>query len=236
MSDADNAASKLDASGLPRNRLWQPTTGKWFLVVFGASLGYAVIRYHLVKDVEWVHFPLFILNKATSLAAVIFIACSYLIGKRIKWHNHDPVMRLVVVKFCGLMGFGMAGIHAFFCFCLLRPSYFAKYFAADGRLNLTGELGVAVGVVALWALASPAIATLPMMPKALGGQRWKRAQRLGYLALILVVVHLVALGLKGWMAPAKWSWMPPISLFAVLAALVPLLVKLRELSAKRKSQ
>jgi hypothetical protein len=28
-------------------RLWQPTTAKWFAVVFGASLVYAIIRYHI---------------------------------------------------------------------------------------------------------------------------------------------------------------------------------------------
>ena len=61
-----------DDSGLPRNRLWQPTTAKWFLVVFGASVGYAIIRYHLVNNVAWGHFPLFILNKATAMAAVGF--------------------------------------------------------------------------------------------------------------------------------------------------------------------
>ena len=33
---------------------------------------------------------------------------------------------------------------------------------------------MAVGVVALFCLMSPAITTLPMMPKALGGWRWKR--------------------------------------------------------------
>jgi len=34
------------------------------------------------------------------------------------------------------------------------------------------------------------------MPKAIGGKRWKRNQRAGYFALILVVGHLVALGPK----------------------------------------
>jgi hypothetical protein len=34
-------------------------------VVFG------IIRHHIAGDVEWRHFPLFILNKATSLAAVV---------------------------------------------------------------------------------------------------------------------------------------------------------------------
>ena len=80
--------------------------------------------------------------------------------------------------------------------------------------------------VLLFLLMSPAITTLPMMPKALWGQRWKRNQRLGYVALILVVVHLVVLDLEDWLAPSGWNGgLPPISLVAVLAPLTPLLVK-----------
>ena len=54
-------------SDLPPDRLWQPTTARWFTAIFGAALAYAVVRYHLVGDVAWRHFPLFILNKAISL-------------------------------------------------------------------------------------------------------------------------------------------------------------------------
>jgi hypothetical protein len=50
-------------SSLPGDRLWQPTTAKWFVVVFGASLGYSILRYHITGEVSWAHFPLFILNK-----------------------------------------------------------------------------------------------------------------------------------------------------------------------------
>jgi DMSO/TMAO reductase YedYZ heme-binding membrane subunit len=211
---------------LPPDRLWQPTTGKWFAVVFGGSLAYAVIRYHLAGDVAWQHFPLFILNKATSLAAVIFVASSYLIGKIIRWHDQDKALRLVVIKFCGLMGFFLAAVHAFFSLCLLSPAYYGKYFDDDGRLNLQGETAMTVGVLALFFLLAPAVTTLPMMPRAIGGWRWKRNQRLGYVALALVVVHLVVLGVKGWLAPQGWhGGIPPVSLVAVVAALVPLLVK-----------
>jgi DMSO/TMAO reductase YedYZ heme-binding membrane subunit len=224
------------SSNLAPNRLWQPTTAKWFAAIFGFSLVYSIIRYHLAGDVAWSHFPLFILNKATSLSAVIFVASAYLVGKVIHWHDDDKALRLVVIKFCGLVGFFMAGIHAFFSMCLLRPAYFGKYFAADGRLNLQGEFAIAVGVVALFFLLAPAITTLPMMPKALGGQRWKRSQRGGYLALILVVAHLITLGLKGWMAPGTWpAGMPPISLVAVVAALVPLVVR-RKVSRDRRKR
>ncbi len=214
---------------LPENRLWQPITAKWFAAVFGAAVAYAVVRYHFAGDVPWRHFPLFILNKASALAAVFFVACSYLIGRVIKWHNDDPKRKLVVVKFCGLMGFSLALIHAFFSVCLLTPAYFAKYFEEDGRLNLDGELGMALGVVALWTLSMPAITTLPMMAKALGGVRWKRSQRMGYLCLALVLLHLIVLGWRGWLAVSHWPWwLPPISLIAALMAAFPLLVKLSQ--------
>ncbi len=221
---------------LPEDRLLQPTTAKWFGVIFGIALCYAIVRYHFVKDVPWSHFPLFILNKATSMAAVGFVASAYLIGKLFRWHDHDPVLRLVVVKFCGLAGFSLAAIHALFSLALLRSSYYPAFFGADGQLSFVGELGLAVGVIALWALAMPAITTLPMMPQALGGFRWKRNQRMGYIALSLVVVHLTVFGLKGWLDPASWSGMPPVSLVAVLVALVPLLTKLSRISGKRSKR
>jgi len=224
-----------EQSQLPPHRLWQPTTAKWFVVIFGASLAYAVIRYHLAGEVPWRHFPLFILNKATSLAAVIFVASSYLIGKIIRWYDHDKALRLVVIKFCGLMGFFLATVHAFFSLALLSPAYYGKYFDEGGRLNLEGEIAMTAGVLALLFLLAPAVTTLPTMPKAIGGWRWKRNQRMGYVALALVVVHLVALGLRGWLAPQGWhGGIPPVSLVAVVAALVPLFVKRKLVHDKKE--
>ena len=237
MNEPQERGSSPKHAGLPPHRLWQPTTAKWFAVVFGSALVYAIVRYHLAGDVEWVHFPLFILNKATSLAAVFFVASSYLIGKVFRWHDHDKALRLVVIKFCGLMGFFLAGVHALLSLALLSPAYYAKYFLPDGRLNLEGEVAIVVGIIALFLLMAPAITTLPMMPKAIGGQRWKRNQRLGYVSLAFVVAHLVALGLRGWLAPADWTaGLPPISLVAVVAALVPLFVKRRLVREKRELQ
>lgn len=228
--------SQADFDRLPEDRLWQPVTQKWFCAVFGAALAYSIVRYHVASGVSWAHFPLFILNKATSLAAVVFVACSYLIGRVIKWHNDDPKLKLVVIKFCGLMGFSLACIHAFFSVCLITPAYFEKFFDDDGRLNLEGELGLAVGVVALWALAMPAITTLPMMPKAIGGVRWKRSQRMGYLCLALVLAHMVVFGLRGWMSPKMWPWvLPPISLLAAIAAAIPLAAKLKQLAESQNA-
>ena len=63
---------------LPPERLWQPVTAKWFFVIFGACPAYALVRYHVAEEVAWRHFPLFILNKVVSMAAVFFVAASYL--------------------------------------------------------------------------------------------------------------------------------------------------------------
>ncbi len=208
------------------SRLWQPATAKWFFSIFGAALVYAIIRYHVAGDVPLAHFPLFILNKATSLAAVGFIASSYLIGKIFRWHDHDKPLRLVAIKFCGLAGFFMAAIHAFFSLVLLSPAYYGKYFLADGRMNLQGELGLTLGVLALFFLVAPALATLPMMAKSIGGARWKRGQAMGYVTLSLVAAHLVVLGVLGWLTPQNWQWgIPPISLVAVMIAVIPLFVR-----------
>jgi DMSO/TMAO reductase YedYZ heme-binding membrane subunit len=82
---------------------------------------------------------------------------------------------------------------------------------------------------------APAITTLPGMAKALGGWCWKRSQRAGYIALVLVVGHLVTLGLKGWLTPEKWpAGLVPISLIALVVALVPLAVRYRLLAQRRE--
>ena len=215
-----------DSAVLPPDRLWQPTTAKWLAAVFGGGLAYAVVRYHIASGVSWSHFPLFIMNKAVSLAATVLVACSYLIGKVVRRYNDEPRRKLVVVKFCGLIGFSLAALHALASLCLLTPAYFGKYFSEDGRLNVEGELGLVVGLVALWALSLPAITTLPMMPKALGSVRWKRSQRMGYVCLSLVVAHMVVLGLRGWLSPQTWPWMlPPISLVAAVAAAIPFVAR-----------
>jgi DMSO/TMAO reductase YedYZ heme-binding membrane subunit len=135
------------------------------------------------------------------------------------------------------VGFFLAGVHAFLSLALLSPAYYGKYFVPDGRLNLEGEIALSVGVIALFLLLAPAITTLPMMPKAIGGRRWKRNQRMGYVALLFVVAHLVVLGWRGWLAPSGWNGgLPPISLVAVTAALVPLLVKRKQIKEKRERQ
>ena len=63
--------------------------------------------------------------------------------------------------------------------------------------------------------------------QGVGGLRWRRSQRMGYLCLALVTAHMVVLGLRGWIAPQDWPGrLPPISLLAAAVCVLPLILKL----------
>ena len=50
------------------------------LGVFLLSLGYAVLRYHILGPVPWKDFPLFILNKGVCLAAFLLLTLNFSLG------------------------------------------------------------------------------------------------------------------------------------------------------------
>ncbi len=212
----------------PRNsRLIQPFTVRWLVSLLGVPMTYAVIRYHVFQGVEWSHFPLYIANKGCALAAVFLIAASYLIGKTLRVYERQPDRRLILIKFCGLMGFSLAGIHAFMSLLMVSPHYYPKFFQDAHKMNLTGELSLLFGVLGLWCISITAITSLPFMYDAIGADRWHRSQRMGYFALTLVAGHVVVMGSSGWLAPAGWpGLLPPVSLLGFIAAVIPLLVKL----------
>ena len=45
---------------------------RWVLLIWGACLAYAVLRYNVFKGVEWMHLPLYIINKSVALAGILF--------------------------------------------------------------------------------------------------------------------------------------------------------------------
>jgi hypothetical protein len=50
---------------------------------------------------------------------------------------------------------------------------------------------------------------------------------MGYFSLLLAAGHVLVMGLSGWFEPGGWPGsLPPISLVAFIAALIPLLVRL----------
>ena len=121
-------------------------------------------RDHIASGVSWSHFPLFIMNKAVALAATVLVACSDLVG-RVAGMTTNPGRSWSSSSSADWSGFRSLPCTPSPRFACSRPPTSPSTSPRDGRLNLEGELGLVVGIVALWALSLPAITTLPMMPK-----------------------------------------------------------------------
>ena len=217
---------------------WKPNPGsdvvlpigeklRWLLGIWGVCLLYAIVRYNVFGGVEWVHLPLYVVNKSLAFGGVSFIAASYLSGKWIKAHAGDEKRRRSLAKFLGLAGFYFIGLHVFASLAMLSPVYYAKFFLETGKMNLTGELTVLFGVLGVGFLMFPAITTLPLMFEALGGVRWQRAQRMGYWTLAMAAAHTLTMGWKGWLTPETWhGGLPPITMLGFAVAASALTAKL----------
>jgi DMSO/TMAO reductase YedYZ heme-binding membrane subunit len=182
--------------------------------MFAAALLYAIVRYHVFGSVAWTHLPLFTMNKAVSFASAGVLAAAYLARR--------PALRLRY----GLTGFALAVLHVLMSFCLLTPADYPKLFAGS-RLSFAGEAAMLAGCAGMLALCLPAVGSFPGTKEALGPVRWLQWQRLGYAALALTALHVLAIGGKGWFDPGSWpGGMPPITLWSFVVALVPLVRRL----------
>jgi DMSO/TMAO reductase YedYZ heme-binding membrane subunit len=202
---------------------------KWVLtiVILGAAFFYAIIRYNIIKGTPWAHFPLFINNKAISLASVAFIALSYLLGPFARFWPNTIVPVLPSRKFFGLLGFGLGAVHGLMSLLLFTPANYPKFFLSDGTLNLTGELSMLFGVLAFLIFTAVAITGLPGVSQSMTTDRWHSVQRMGYAGLLLILFHVVSMGLEGWLKPSTWpGGMLPVSLVAAIIVGIALLFRI----------
>jgi DMSO/TMAO reductase YedYZ heme-binding membrane subunit len=209
--------------------LWQPRTQRWFIGVFGFALFYTVLRYIVFAQVPVDQWPLFLGNKAISLAGLILLALSYTIGKISILTDSDKGRQLVLVKFCGLFGFTLIAMHVFASLAILSPAPFPEFYTETGAMNFIGQLSMFMGVFSLWCFTMPVITSIPHMFEAIGGERWIRGQRMGYIGLAIAALHVTIMGFEGWFTLGEWpGYMPPITALAALAALIPLVLRMRQ--------
>jgi DMSO/TMAO reductase YedYZ heme-binding membrane subunit len=209
-----------------KDRLLDPAALRTVVATLLLASFYACVRYLILGDVRPRNWPLYVNNKAVSLTALALLALSYLSGRAGRRNVGNAVSRNERGKALGLMGFTLMAAHALMSLLLLAPSYYPKFFDGD-KLNVAGELGLLLGVVSFGCFTVPAIASLPRAPEALGADRWARAQRVGYWGLAAAALHVLALGLRGWLDPSSWpGCLPPITMISFLIAVTPLLARL----------
>ncbi len=205
----------------------QKSVWPFVLTILLVAFGYAVIRYHLVKGTPWEDFPLFISNKAISLASLGCIALSYMLGPLARFWASGIVPLLVLRKPLGSIGFGLGALHGLLSLLQFNPATYPKFFAENGAVNLTGELSMIFGVLAFFIFAGVAYSSQSSVAAMLGEHQWIRIQRLGYLGLLLIFFHVLTMGLDGWMQPDTWpGGLLPISLVAAIIAAAAVLLRI----------
>lgn len=199
------------------------------LIIFLVIFAYTVIRYNVVMGVSWDHLPLYVSNKAIALGSVVFIAISYLLGTLNQLFSGTFSDKLSLRKHFGLLGFTLAWIHSLISLIILRPDYYRSFFLGDS-LNLTGELTLLFGVLAMIIFSIVAITSLPSVFKNMEYNRWKSIQSKGYLAFLLVMLHVFTMGYSGWLKSEGWpGGLVPISLIAFIIIFNVLLAKILSL-------
>lgn len=201
--------------------------GKIIAITSILSLGYAILRYHIVGDVPWKDFPFFILNKGISLAAFILLTFNFSIGPLknmgVKvsegWLNSRQVL--------GMTGFLYVLIHALMSFMIFKPEIFGKFFEENGSLTLYAGLSMLGGILAfvvLWAYNLAFKTNLKENQKFIS---FITSRKFSLIAMLFSLTHLYFMGINGWMNPSGWNGsLPPISLIAFIFFIIGYIINL----------
>lgn len=196
------------------------------LTVLGLCVLYAFIRYNVVRNVPFENFPLFISNKAVAMAATILIGLSFLLGPLARFWPNVFAAHIYLRKHLGVSGFGLAALHAIMSLVLLNPANYSRFYTESGKFNLVGESSMLFGILAFLIFATITITSLPPIANHMHPGQWKIVQRMGYLAYIFVLLHVVIMGFRGWFRPESWQYgMASISLISALFIIFVLLMR-----------
>jgi DMSO/TMAO reductase YedYZ heme-binding membrane subunit len=192
------------------------SAGRIIALALVFSIGYAVIRYHIVGSVPWKDFPFFILNKGISLAAFILITCNFGFGPLNNLGVKVPEGWLNARKALGMTGFLLVLIHALMSFMLFNSSVYAKFFEADGTLTLLAGLSMLGGVLAFVVLWAYNLSFQTHLREDKSFIQFITSRKFLLWAMVLGAVHLIFMGYQGWMTPSGWQGgLPPISMVAI---------------------
>jgi DMSO/TMAO reductase YedYZ heme-binding membrane subunit len=207
------------------DRSRQTDAVRWLVAILLITGAYATMRYNVFENVPWRHWPLYVLNKIVCWSGLLLLARSYTENRFRRLRDRERGRQSARRKFFGLAGFSLVTMHVLMSLLLMSSAYYPKFY--DGpKMNLIGELSLLAGVLSLGCFVVPMVTTLPGMHESLGADRWRRTQRIGYLGLAGASVHLLVMGGAGWLTPSRWAgYMPPITLLAFLAAVLPLLLR-----------
>lgn len=174
-------------------------------IAFLALAGYATARYAGPNSPD-LRLSAVLANKVLSMLAVGLMGLALAHPK--------PDLR----KWAGKRAIASVGAHVLLSLALLAPVNYPRLFQ--------GESFALLSEASLFAAALATI--LVLMVRGWGAVQRRVAQ----LAQALVAIHLLALGLPGWLCPSEWPrGLPPLTLLGCLYAIVTLACSLHDRAA-----
>ncbi len=192
------------------NQAWAIIT--WTFIL---SIGYAIVRYHVLGEVAWKDLPFFILNKGISMSALILLAFNFTFGPLKNLGAPIPNSWLRSRRIIGIVGFIQVFVHVIMSLMLFNPTVFAKYFEQNGTMTLITGLSMIGGVLAFIFLWIYNVSFNAAFRKDKDLISFITSRKVLLSAMLFSGVHLVFIGYNGWLNPGGWlGGLPPISLVA----------------------
>ena len=189
----------------------------WAIITwtFILSMGYAIIRYHVLGEVPWKDLPFFILNKGISMSAFILLAFNFTFGPLKNLGAPIPDSWLRSRRIIGIVGFIQVFVHVIMSFMLFNPAVYAKYFEQNGTMTLITGLSMIGGVLAFIFLWIYNVSFNAAFRKDKDLIDFITSRKVLLAAMFFAGAHLIFIGYKGWLNPGGWlGGLPPISLVA----------------------
>jgi hypothetical protein len=172
------------------------------LLALLGSVAYATARYNVFKGVPWRDWPIYTLNKAFALSALLVLALSVIRRAPAPAQSHAHALRMA-----GVFG----SMHVMLSLILLSPAYFDTLF-------VRGTLTTAAGLSMLLGAAASALMASGFGRR--GDQMTETATRIIAAAVFVIGLHAMLQGYRNWFMPSQWpGMMPPITLISFLLGL-----------------
>jgi hypothetical protein len=198
-------------------------TQSWSFVfwTFLISIGYAVLRYHILGNVPWNQLPFFILNKGFGLSAFILLAFNFVFGPLKSLGVPIPNSWLRSRRIMGIVGFIQAFTHVFISFLLFNTNVYGKFFDQNGIMTLDAGLSMLGGVLAFIFLWIYNVSFSSNFRKDKDLISFITSRTVLLVAMFLAGSHIFFMGYTGWLNFSGWlGGLPPISLVAFVVFVV----------------
>lgn len=180
---------------------------KLILVLFFTFYGYAIIRYHIGKNlIGWMEF-FFVLNKSFAWTAGTLLTMSVLPSYFLEKYK---LKRRAI----GTFAYAITLIHINSSILLLNDKFYPKFYS-NSYLNSDGWLYIFLGALSILLFTIPLIASKLNIPEG------HFMYRFGRYGILMNLAHVTAIGFKGWLSYQDWPYyMPPITLLFVFSGLL----------------